>query len=63
MLFGSAEQSEKVAGLPASEALKLTDSANFIEPGRLIALFGKAAKTNGALNDVEEEGEDSEDNT
>ena len=61
VLFGSPEQSEKVASLPPGETLKLTDSTNFIEPGRLIALFGRAAQTSGTMDEAEEGEEESED--
>ena len=61
VLFGSPEQSEKVAGLPPAETLKLTDSTNFIEPERLIALFGRAAQTSGTMDQDGEGEEESED--
>ncbi len=46
-MFGSKEQSEKVASLAEKDRKEFADENNFIEPKKLIALFGKAAKPNG----------------
>lgn len=50
-LFGSKEQSEAVMALSDEDKEKFTDEQNFIEPTKLIALFGKAAQTHGQLED------------
>lgn len=58
LLFGSQEQSESVMAMPDDAKQKFADAEkdNFIEPAKLIALFGKAAKTSGNFD--KENGED-----
>lgn len=61
MLFGSLDKSESVVAMSdeAKQKLANPDENNFIEPSKLIALFGQSAKTSGRLEEPEENGEES----
>ena len=52
-LFGSDEQTKRLSELSADEKQQLADENNFIEPSKLIALFGESAKTSGQLSEGE----------
>ncbi|MDO4936678.1 MAG: conjugal transfer protein TraF [Sutterellaceae bacterium] len=51
VLFSSEEQSEKVIAMSDTDKAQLTNKDNFIEPSKLVALFGKAAQTSGNIED------------
>lgn len=49
-LFSTELQAEKLAAMSAEDKDRLAAGSSFIEPQKLIALFGKAAQTNGQFD-------------
>lgn len=55
MLFGSEEQTQKILAMSSEQKNSLLDEDNFIEPSKLIALFGTKGQTVGQISEGEED--------